>query len=125
MLERTLYKPLERRNNATGLDAFFSTAQFIYCSIILLLEHSFLPSTTDTKDPLTNNQRLLGGEVVLGNLEVQWCRTLPDASGDIVVGTVARAEPTAKVTSLADWHTTQVGADTCRIALAQRFHSSP
>ena len=64
---------------------------------------------------LTDNQ--LGAilrEVVLRDLEVQRSRAFPDTARDVIVRTVARAEPAAKVTSLADGHATQVCADTCK-----------
>lgn len=38
------------------------------------------------------------------------------------MGTVARAEPTAKVTSLADGHATQMCADTCWKKLMLAYH---
>lgn len=38
--------------------------------------------------------------------------TLPNTAGDVVVGTVAGAEPAAEVTGLTNGDTTQVGADT-------------
>ena len=62
---------------------------------------------------LTNDQLVLLGELVLRNLEVEWRGALSDTAGDVVMGAVARAEPTAEVTSLADRNTTQVCADTC------------
>jgi len=61
---------------------------------------------------LTDDENLILGEAVLGNLEVQRSGTLANTTGDIVVGAVAGAEPAAKVTGLTDGHTTQVGADT-------------
>ena len=67
---------------------------------------SFWQSIICTYDPrLTDDQLVLLGELVHGNLQVQRGGPLPYASGDIVVRTVAGAEPTAKVTSLADGHT--------------------
>lgn len=61
---------------------------------------------------LTDDQLGLLGEVVFGDLEVERGGALAYTSGDIVVGTVAGAEPATEVTSLADWHTTQMRADT-------------
>jgi hypothetical protein len=61
---------------------------------------------------LTDDQLAILGEIVLGNLEVERGRTLPYSAGDIVVRTVARAEPTAVVTCLTNGNTTQMGADT-------------
>jgi hypothetical protein len=54
---------------------------------------------------LTNNQLVVIGDFVLGDLEV------PDAARDVVVRTVAGAEPTAEVAGLADGHATKVCAD--------------
>lgn len=48
----------------------------------------------------------------MGNLKVQRSRSLANTAGDIVVGSVAGAEPTAKVTGFADGHATKVSADT-------------
>lgn len=61
---------------------------------------------------LTNDNLALLGEVVLGDLEVERCGSLSYAAGDVVVRSVAGAEPAAKVAGLADGHTTQVSADT-------------
>jgi hypothetical protein len=62
---------------------------------------------------LSDDQLALLGEVVLGDLEVEGGGAFPDAAGDVVVGAVAGAEPTAVVAGLADGDTTQVGADAC------------
>jgi len=61
---------------------------------------------------LTDNDGVLLGEFVSGNLEVQGGGTLANTARNVVMRTVARAEPATKVTGLADGHTTQVGADT-------------
>ena len=61
---------------------------------------------------LTDDEGILGGEVVGRDLEVERCRTLPDTARDVVVGTVAGAEPATIVTGLADGHATKVSADT-------------
>lgn len=61
---------------------------------------------------LTNDKLALLGEFVCGNLEVERGGTLSYTAGDIVVRTVARAEPTAVVTGLTNGDTSQVGADT-------------
>lgn len=63
---------------------------------------------------LTDNQGFILGEAVGRNLQVQRGRAPANTTGDIVVGTVAGAEPAAVVTGLTDGDTTQVGADTCR-----------
>lgn len=62
--------------------------------------------------PLTDNNLALLWEIIRRNLQVQWRRSLPYTSGNIVVRTVARAEPASKVTCLTDRHASQVGADT-------------
>ena len=61
---------------------------------------------------LTNDHEFILGEAVLGNLEVQRSRALPYTAGDIVVRTVAGAEPATKVTGFTDGDTTKVSADT-------------
>jgi hypothetical protein len=61
---------------------------------------------------LTDDKLALLGEVVLGDLEVERGRSLSYPAGDVVVRTVAGAEPAAEVAGLADWDTTQVSADT-------------
>jgi hypothetical protein len=61
---------------------------------------------------LTDNQLAIFGEIVLGDLEVKGGRSLPYSAGDIVVRTVAGAEPATIVTGLADGDTTKMGADT-------------
>jgi hypothetical protein len=61
---------------------------------------------------LTNDHLAVLREVIHRNLEVERCGTLSYAAGDVVVRTVARAEPTTKVTSFADGDTSQVSADT-------------
>jgi hypothetical protein len=60
---------------------------------------------------LTNNQLVVIGDFVLGDLEVQRGGAFPDAARDVVVRTVAGAEPTAEVAGLADGHATKVCAD--------------
>lgn len=61
---------------------------------------------------LTNDKSLGVSKVVLGNLEVERSGTSSDSAGNVVMGTVAGAEPAAKVASLANGHTTQMGAHT-------------
>ncbi len=62
---------------------------------------------------LTNDQLVLLGEVVFGDLEVERSRSFPDAARDVVVRTVAGAEPTTEVAGLADGYATQMVADAC------------
>jgi len=64
-----------------------------------------------TSNALTNNQSTVLWEVIRRHLQVQRRRALSDTSRDIIMGSVARAEPASKVTSLSNWHTTQVRAD--------------
>ena len=45
------------------------------------------------------------------HLQIQWRRALANATGAVVVGAVARAEPTAEVASTRDWHAAEVRAD--------------
>lgn len=47
-----------------------------------------------------------------GDLQVEGCWSLANTARDVVVRSVARAVPTAKVSSLANGDTSQVGADT-------------
>ncbi len=60
---------------------------------------------------LTDNDLALLGEVVRRNLEVEGGGSLSYAARDVVVGSVAGAEPAAKVAGLTDGHTTEVSAD--------------
>lgn len=61
--------------------------------------------------PLTNNQLVILGEVVLGDLQVKRCRAPPYTARDVVVRAVARAEPASVVSSLADWDATKMCAN--------------
>ena len=90
----------------------------LFC--LLLLTH--LPSQSQSTGPpslfytsnrLTNHHLAVLGEIVLGNLEVERRRSLSYAARDVVVGSVAGAEPAAKVAGLADGDTSEMGADTC------------
>ena len=73
---------------------------------------------------LTNNDLAVLREVVLGYLEVERCGSLSYAAGDVVVGTVAGAEPAAEVASLANGDTTKMGADTCCLLACWSYHIS-
>jgi hypothetical protein len=64
---------------------------------------------------LSDHEGIVVREVIVGHLEIERGRPLSDASGDIVVGTVAWAEPASEVARLADRHTTEMGADTWRV----------
>ena len=59
---------------------------------------------------LTDDQLAVLGEVVLGDLEVEGSRSLSYPAGDVVVGTVAGAEPASVLAGLADGDTTQMCA---------------
>lgn len=74
----------------------------------------FLPATAFPLlySRLTDDHLAVLWEVVLRNLEVERCGSLSYAARNVVVGTVARAEPAAKVASLANGDTTEMGADT-------------
>lgn len=61
---------------------------------------------------LTDDHAVVAGEAVLGNLEVQRGGTLSGTAGDVVVRTVAGAEPATKVTGFTNGDTTKVSADT-------------
>ena len=60
---------------------------------------------------LADNQLAVVGEVVRRDLEVEGRGSFADAARDVVVGTVAGAEPAAVVAGLADGHAAQVCAD--------------
>lgn len=62
-------------------------------------------------NPLTNENLGLFGELVRGDLQVEGCRSLTDATAGVVVRTVARAEPTIVLAGIADGDAAQVGAD--------------
>jgi hypothetical protein len=59
-----------------------------------------LSSLLYTSAQLTNDNLALLGEVVRRNLEVERRRSLSYAARDVVVGSVAGAEPAAKVAGL-------------------------
>jgi len=62
-------------------------------------------------DCLTNDHLAFFREIVLWYLEIEWCRAFSYAAGNVVVRTVAGAEPAAEVTGLADRDTSKVSAD--------------
>ncbi len=55
---------------------------------------NLLPSIQSTS---TNNQRIIFRKLILGDLQVQWRRTLSYTSRNIVVRAVAGAEPSAEI----------------------------
>jgi hypothetical protein len=64
-----------------------------------------LPLTKETPSlykHLTNDQRVVFREVVFRDLQIQRRRSFSYTSGDIVVGTVARAEPSTEVACFAN-----------------------
>lgn len=60
---------------------------------------------------LTDNEGALIRELVSGHLQVQWRRSLTNATGGIVMGAVAGAIVAAPVAGIRNWHTSQVRAD--------------
>ena len=58
--------------------------------------------TPQFRNALTNDYLALFREIVLGDLEVERGGSLSYAAGDVVVGTVAGAEPAAEVAGFAD-----------------------
>jgi hypothetical protein len=65
--------------------------------------HSIEPSFYNVhRGSLTDDYLALLGELVRGHFEVERCGALSYAAGDVVVGTVAGAEPAAEVAGLAN-----------------------
>lgn len=62
---------------------------------------------------LTNHQLAVVPKRVLWDLEVERGGSFPDAARDVVVGSVAGAEPTAVVARLADGYASEMCADAC------------
>ena len=77
---------------------------------------AFIPSSY-----LTNDHGILSGEIVLRNFKIKRCRTLPCTTGDIIMGTMARTEPTTIVTSFTNRDTTEVSADALTSQLVNRI----
>lgn len=73
--------------------------------------HSIFLYFTSTK--LTDNDLALLWEVVCGHFEVERGGSLSYAARNIVVRTVAGAEPAAEIASFADRNTSKVSADAC------------
>jgi len=97
---------------------FFESRFCVFCVFVALssmisffTQHYKVEMVGDDK-ALTDNDGVLLGEFVSGNLEVQGGGTLANTARNVVMRTVARAEPATKVTGLTDGHTTQVSADT-------------
>lgn len=88
---------------------FLECFSFFFVFFWLLFYHLSLFFYHDFR--LTND-KLAIVKFVFGDFEVEGSRTLSDSTGDIVVRTVARAEPTVVVTGLTNGDTTQMGADT-------------
>jgi len=74
---------------------------------------------------LTDDEPALLREVILRDLEVEGRGSLPYTAGDVVVRTVAGAEPATKVTGFANGHTTQMGADTYKSVRCQQGRIRP
>lgn len=64
---------------------------------------------------LTNDNLAVFREVILRHLEVEWCRSLSYAARNVVMGTVAGAEPAAEIAGLADGNASKMSADTCML----------
>lgn len=79
---------------------------------MLLHRKKSSPLILTPRSSLTDDQLAVLGELVLGDLEVEGGGSLSYTAGDVVVRTVAGAEPATVVTGLADGDTTQMGADT-------------
>lgn len=67
---------------------------------------------SDFKMICLTNDEVVAIELVLWNLEVKRSRALSDSARNVIVRTVAWAEPAAKIASLTNRDTTQVGANT-------------
>ena len=98
----------------TQIDRTHNPSIFISSTLLMRQSANWRHSRKGCQIRLTDNQGLILGEAVGGNLQVQRGGALANTAGDIVVRTVAGAEPAAVVTGLTDGDTTQVGADTCR-----------
>src|SRR5690554_5145354 len=61
---------------------------------------------------LTNKNLVFFDEFVGRQLEVERSRSLANTARNVVVGTVARAEPAVILTSARNWHTAEVSANT-------------
>ena len=61
---------------------------------------------------LTDHQCGLLGKFIFWDVEVQRCGAFSYTAGNIVVRTMARAEPPSVITCLTDRHASQVCADT-------------
>merc|ERR1719206_1513031 len=59
---------------------------------------------------LSNNEKVVL-ELIIGHFEIERCRALPDASRGVVVRSVARAVVATEITSVGNWHTAQMCAD--------------
>lgn len=71
------------------------------------------PSILHSSIRLTNDHLAIFREIVRWDLEVERGGSLSYATRNVVVGSVAGAEPAAKVAGLADGDTSKMGADTC------------
>lgn len=103
--------PIHAPSNELGHVVLFSRRTAVAASGCHYHTHpSSLPRVRVTS--LTDDELAVLGEIVLGDLEVQRRGALAYTSGDVVVGTVAGAEPATEVAGLADGHTSQMRADT-------------
>jgi len=78
---------------------------------VLLFNPIFVQPSPTPYLSLTDDQLVLLGEVVLGDLQVERSGSFPYTARDVVMRTVARAEPSSKVASLPNGYATEVGAD--------------
>ena len=60
---------------------------------------------------LADDQQVLVGYLIGRYVEVEWRRTLADASGAVVVRTVARAKVAVEVSGVGERHAAQMGAN--------------
>lgn len=67
------------------------------------------PSPRECK--LTNDNLLILGEPIRRHLQIQWRRPFPHSAGDVVVASVAGAEPAAKVAGFSNGDAAQMRAD--------------
>lgn len=73
--------------------------------------HLLTPYHAPSPLRLSNNQTLLGREIISRHLQIQRRGPLPRPPTDIVMTPMARAEPAPEITRLANRHTAQVCAD--------------
>ena len=60
---------------------------------------------------LTDSEVLVVDNFIVGHFQISRCRSLPDTTRSVVMGSVARAVVPAKITGIGDWHATEVSAN--------------